>query len=108
MLFGLTNPYDLLLASLGACTAMTLRMYVNRKKWEVEEITVHLSHNKDYAKDCEDCEASDTKIDHIYKYITIKGNVDEKQKARMLEIADRCPVHKTLHNPIKVVTKLQE
>ncbi len=101
------SPYDLLLASLGACTVMTLRMYVNRKKWDVEEMVVHLSHNKDYAKDCEDCEASDTKIDHIYKYISIKGNVDAKQKARMLEIADRCPVHKTLHNPLKVVTKLQ-
>jgi uncharacterized OsmC-like protein/esterase/lipase len=86
--FGPT-PYDLLLASLGACTAITMRMYANRKG--------HL-------QDCEDCESSNSKIDVIERYIEIKGNLDEKQRQRMMQIADKCPVHKTLHSEIRVVT----
>lgn len=101
------SPYDLLLSSLGACTAMTIRMYTNRKEWDLEEVTVHLSHNKDHASDCESCEKDGTKIDHIYRTIELSGNLDDKQRKRILEIADKCPVHKTLHSEIKVLTELE-
>ncbi len=101
--FGPT-PYDLLLASLGACTAITMRMYANRKGWPVEDIEIHLNHNKEHLQDCEDCESSDAKIDVIERYIEIKGDVDEKQRKRMMQIADKCPVHKTVHSEIRVVT----
>jgi putative redox protein len=98
------TPYDLLLSSLGACTAMTLRMYADRKKWPLEEVTVHLSHSKTHANDCESCDQSQSKIDLIEKKIRIKGDLDEKQRQRLLEIADKCPVHKTLHNEIKITS----
>ncbi|KAA3604057.1 MAG: OsmC family peroxiredoxin [Calditrichaeota bacterium] len=102
------SPYDLLLSALGACTAMTLRMYSDRKKWEIDEITVHLIHNKEYDKDCEDCESSKAKIDKISRTIEIVGNLDSEKKERLLLIANKCPVHKTLHNTIKVETKITE
>ncbi len=100
------SPYDYLLSSLGACTAMTLQLYANRKKWDLEEVIIHLSHSKDYNQDCENCDSVGTKIDHIEKSIQLKGNLDDKQKTRLLEIADKCPVHKTLHNTVVVKTKL--
>jgi len=97
------NPYDLLLSSLGACTAMTLRMYADRKKWPLEEVNVHLSHKKDYAQDC-DSHSSAGKIDQIQRVIEIKGDLDGIQRKRLLEIADKCPVHRTLHNEVEVKT----
>lgn len=100
------TPYDLLLASLGTCTAMTLRMYSNRKKWDLKEITVHLSHGKDYAVDCESCEDDKSKIDVITKSIEVDGNLDESQKNRLLEIADRCPVHRTIMGKIEIRSHL--
>lgn len=100
------NPYELLLSSLGACTVMTLKMYADRKKWPLEEITVHLSHGKNYVEDCNTCEEGGAKIDVIEKSIEIKGNLDEKQIQRLLQIADKCPVHKTLHNEVRVETVL--
>ncbi|MFT5182972.1 MAG: putative OsmC-like protein/esterase/lipase [Flavobacteriales bacterium] len=99
--FGPT-PYDLLLASLGACTAITMRMYANRKGWPVEDIEIHLNHGQEHLKDCEDCDSSNAKIDVIERSIKIKGDLDEKQRKRMMQIADKCPVHKTLHNDIRV------
>ena len=90
------SPYDLLLGSLGACTVMTLKMYADRKGWELGEVSVDLSHKKDYYADCEECEKSDTKIDFIDRIIHIHGNVTEEQKERLLKIANKCPVHKTL------------
>ena len=101
------SPYDLLLASVGTCTAMTLRMYADRKKWDVNEITVHLNHSKDHVKDCEDCSSATSKIDVIERIIQIDGNIDDAQRQRMLEIADKCPVHKTLHNDVHVSTSLK-
>lgn len=103
------NPYDLLVAGLGACTSMTMRMYAERKKWPLESVNVHLEHGKIHEKDCEDCEDNNgAKIDHIRKEIEMFGDLTEEQKARLLEIADKCPVHRTLHNQIKVTTTLIE
>jgi uncharacterized OsmC-like protein/alpha/beta superfamily hydrolase len=100
------NPYDLLLASLGACTGMTLRMYANRKKWDVKNITVHLNHNKKHVDDCNVCEKPSARLDHIDKTIEIEGDLDEKQRQRLLEISEKCPVHRTLHSEIRINTKL--
>lgn len=93
------SPYDLLLMSLGACTSMTLRMYANHKKWPLEDVVIDLKHEKIHAADCEECEQTDGKIDRIHRYITIKGDqLSEAQRDRLMEIADRCPVHRTLEN----------
>ncbi len=94
------SPYDFLLASVGTCTAMTLRMYANRKKWKLNEVEVHLSHSKEHIKDCEDCESSEAKIDVIRKEIKVKGDLDETQVNRLLEISARCPVHRTISNQV--------
>ena len=102
------SPYDLLVASLGACTGMTLRMYADRKKWPLKEVRVHLQHKKDYAQDCQDCEEKEEKIDHIERSLELIGDLDEEQRQRLLEIADRCPVHKTLEGDIKVTTSYRD
>jgi uncharacterized OsmC-like protein/alpha-beta hydrolase superfamily lysophospholipase len=100
------NPYDLLSASVGACTSMTLQMYAKRKKWDLQEAIVHVDHNKDHAQDCETCEKSSAKIDHFTRKIEMIGDLDDTQKQRLMEIADKCPVHKTLHSEVKVITEL--
>jgi len=105
--FGPT-PYDLLLASIGACTAMTLRMYADRKKWDLTEVVVHLQHSKEHAVDCNNCTTNSGKIDQIERVIHLKGDLDEPQSKRLLEIADKCPVHKTLHNEVNVLTTLHD
>lgn len=102
------SPYDLLNASLGACTAMTLQMYARRKKWDLKEVVVHLEHYKDYAADLENMEDQKSKIDHFDRCLELKGDLDETQKNRLLEIANKCPVHRTLHSDVKVITKLKE
>ena len=102
------SPYGYLLAGLGACTAMTLKMYARRKKWDLQSVDVHLSHNKIHADDC-DCDlAGDDKgrLDKINRLIDVRGNLDEEQVNRLLEIADRCPVHKTLESQVLVTTGL--
>ena len=99
------TPYDLVAAGLGSCTSITLRMYANRKKWDLEEVIVHLQHKKIHAQDCEDCEQETAKLDKIERWIELRGNLDEKQRKRLIQIADKCPVHKTLHAGIEVVTK---
>ncbi|MEM9917018.1 MAG: alpha/beta fold hydrolase [Bacteroidota bacterium] len=100
------DPYGFLSASLGACTAMTLKMYAKRKKWPLEEVTVHLNHFKRYVDDCHDCEKSNSKLDHFERVIELEGDLTAEQKARLLEIADRCPVHRTLHAEVRVDTVL--
>lgn len=105
--FGPT-PYGLLLSSLGACTAMTLRLYADRKQWDLVEVIVHLSHGKDYATDCKECDQPQSKIDHIEKNIELIGNLDATQKKRLLYIAEKCPVHKTLQQTVSITSKIIE
>lgn len=100
------TPYDLLLASLGACTGMTLRMYADRKGWDLQEVRVHLEHSKEYPEDAGMRDEPKGKLDHIERVLELEGNLDEKQRKRLLEIADRCPVHRTLHSEIIVKTRL--
>ncbi|MGK0387169.1 MAG: putative OsmC-like protein/alpha/beta superfamily hydrolase [Patiriisocius sp.] len=101
------TPYELLAGSLSACTAMTIQMYAKRKGWLVENVAVHTSYSKTHAADCEACEESDSnKIDTFHRDIKLTGDFDEKQRARLLQIADKCPVHKTLHSETQVITKL--
>jgi uncharacterized OsmC-like protein/alpha/beta superfamily hydrolase len=102
------NPYDYLVTALGACTSMTLRMYADRKSWPLEEIVVRLKHEKVHAADCRDCETREGKIDVIEREIELQGPLDAEQKQRLVEIADRCPVHRTLHGEIVVRTRLKE
>ncbi|MDJ0607857.1 MAG: bifunctional alpha/beta hydrolase/OsmC family protein [Kiloniellales bacterium] len=99
------SPYGLLVAGLGACTSMTIRMYAERKGWPVERVTVNLSHEKIHAKDCAECETRDGKIDHITRRILLEGPLDETQRARLLEIASKCPVHRSLESEVHVVTE---
>lgn len=100
------NPYEFVSAGLAACTAMTLKMYAGFKNWELENVEVHINHNKEHAADCENCESPKSKIDVFRREMKITGNLDEKQIQRLLEIADKCPVHRTLHNEVIIETKL--
>lgn len=100
------NPYDLLLASLGACTSMTLKMYSDRKEWPLEAVRVTLRHDRVHAKDCEDCEKGSGMIDVIEKELALEGELTDAQRERLLEISARCPVHRTLINEIKIRSEL--
>jgi putative redox protein len=100
------SPYEILLAALGSCTAMTLRLYADRKKWPLEQVVVKLRHRKVHAQDCVDCEVKAAKIDVVDRVLELKGPLDEAQRAKLLEMAERCPVHQTLHSTIQVNTTL--
>lgn len=101
------TPYDLLLAALGACTSMTVAMYARRKQWPLERITVHLRHTRVHAADCATCETQDAKLTVIERDIQLDGRLGEDQRARLLAIANRCPVHLALTSKIDIRTRLQ-
>ena len=102
------NPYDLLLAALGACTSMTLRMYADKKGWPLDGLVVRLRHAKIHAEACTDCETKEGKLDEIRVTIEPKGALGDTQRARLLEIANKCPVKRTLTSKVKVRTTLAE
>jgi putative redox protein len=98
------GPYDLLLAALGACTSMTLRLYADHKKLPLERVSVRLVHNRIHAEDCLNCETKEGMVDRIDRNITVEGPLDAEQRKRLLEIADKCPVHRTLESEIEIRT----
>ncbi len=99
------NPYDLLLAALGSCKVMTLRMYADRKGWPLESASVSLAHERRHAQDCERCDTSEPKLDHIDATLTLEGDLSDDQRHRLLEIADRCPVHRTVTSDLRIKTE---
>ena len=102
------GPYDLVLAGLGACTSMTLRLYAERKGWPMSRVTVTLSHEKIHAEDCADCETRSGGLDRIERRLSIEGELDDEQRARLVEIANKCPVHRTLESEVVVATSLDD
>lgn len=102
------DPYRYLAASLAACTTMTLNLYARHKKLPVERVRCHVTHDRVHAEDCDDCESAEGRIDRLTRVLEIDGDLDDDQRNRMLEIADRCPVHRTLENEIRVVSRLED
>ena len=102
------SPYEFLSAGLAACTVMTIQMYARRKNWNVGNVSVHIDYSKEHAIDCQECEKDSSKIDTFKREIKLVGNLTDEQKAKLMQIADKCPVHKTLHSKTQIITKLVE
>ena len=100
------SPYDLLLAALGSCTSMTISMYARRKQWPLRSVSVRLRHEKIHAQDCADCETKVGKLDRIEREIALEGELSDAQRAQLLSIADRCPVHRTLTSEVRIDSRL--
>jgi putative redox protein len=101
------TPYDLVLAGLGACTSMTVRMYADRKGWPLEQVRVTLRHSRIHAEDCAACETTKGWIDHIDIDVELVGDLDDTQRQRLMQIAERCPVHQTLTSEVDIATTLR-
>ncbi len=101
------SPYQYLSTALASCTVMTLQMYARRKKWNLESVTVHIDYAKRYIDDCQDCSEKERRIDVFNKVIEIEGDLDQTQRARLLEIANRCPVHQTLQKTVQIESELR-
>jgi len=99
------SPYDLLLAALGSCTSMTIGFYARKRKWPLENITVSLRHSKIHAIDCEECETKEGRIDRIELDVQLTGSLTDEQRAKLIEIAGKCPVHQTLTSEINIKTR---
>jgi putative redox protein len=101
------TPYDLLLAALGTCTSMTVSLYARRKGWPLEHVRVRLRHGRIHAKDCADCETKHGMIDRIERELELTGELSDEQRARLLAIAEKCPVHRTLTSEIRIDSRLE-
>src|SRR5260370_4111858 len=100
------SPYELLLAGLGACTSMTVCMYDERKQWPLKSVEVRLAHAKIYAEECATCDTKEGMLDRIEREIALFGDLSDEQQHRLLEIAERCPVHRTLVSEVQICTRL--
>jgi uncharacterized OsmC-like protein len=100
------SPYELLLASLGACTSMTVGMYARRKNWQLEEVVVRLRHSRIHAEDCAECETKVGFLDHIDVELDLTGPLTPEQRSKLLEIAEKCPIHRTLESEIEIQSSL--
>jgi putative redox protein len=99
-----SSPYDLLLAALGSCTSMTIGLYARKRGWPLKKITVSLRHSKIHAQDCDDCETKEGRIDRINLEIHLDGALTDEQRAKLMEVAGKCPVHETLTHEINIKT----
>ena len=99
------SPYDLLLAALGSCTSMTISLYARRRQWTLASVTVYLRHSKIHAQDCADCETREGKLDRIEREIVLEGKLSAEQRAQLMTIADKCPVHRTLTSEISILSR---
>jgi putative redox protein len=102
------NPYELLLAALGTCTGMTVRLYAERKQWPLKGVEVRLAHSRIHAEDCAECETKQGMLDRIDAEIIFTGDLSDEQKHRLMEIAEKCPVHRTLISEIQIRTRLAQ
>jgi putative redox protein len=98
------NPYELLLAALGACTSMTVRMYAERKQWPLRSVQVRLAYSKIHAEDCANCDTKDGMVDRIDTEVSLVGDLSDDQRQKLMEIAKRCPVHRTLVSELQIAT----
>lgn len=101
------NPYELILAALGSCTSMTIRLYAQRKKWPLEQVEIRLHHSRVHAQDCSDCEKQEGYLDHVEKEIVVGGPLTEAQVTRLGEIAEKCPVNVTLHASVRTTQTIR-